>query len=68
MVLLSEIIEIIARSSDILCILWTKGRSLLHDLRITSGLGRCVPCIPTQDFTHLVCVSQQTLTSTLRYG
>ena len=44
MVLLSEIIEIIARSSDIF---WTKGRSLLHDLRITTGLGGCVPSIPT---------------------
>ena len=42
---LSEIVEIIARSSDILCILWTKGRSLLHDLRITKGLGGCVPYI-----------------------
>ena len=40
---LSEIVEIIARSSDILCILWTKVKSLLHDLRITAGLGGCVP-------------------------
>ena len=50
MVLLSEIIEIIARSSDINFYAfssWTKGRSLLHDLRITTGLGGCVPRITT---------------------
>ena len=49
MVLSSEIIEIVARSSDILCIcciFWTKGRSLVQEGNCWAWRGGNVPCIP----------------------